>query len=552
MDQDINAQDDLLAILEEGRDLFIERPRCEERLIHYARYVWPVVEPARPFVGGYVLESIAVHLEAVTFGHIKRLLINVPPGFTKSLMTNVFWPSWEWGPRNMPSMRYICAAYAQPLTIRDNTRCRNIVMSDRYRRFWGHRFAIDKESVIKFGNNQTGWKFATSVTGIGTGERGDRFIIDDPNNPLESESETVRETTKLWFTEVVPDRLNDQAESAIVIIQQRVHEEDVSGIALTRDMGYTHLMIPMEYVPRRYVNAYTTEGIIESFFDDDVDLVDPENVFWEDHRYDEGELAWPERISAKAYEQLKKDKTDYAIASQYQQSPEPRGGAILKRHYWQDWQEDHWPPFETVLASLDCAFTEDTDNDPSAMTIWGLFRDINGHPQVMLMYSWAEYLEFHALVKKVYDICTKGDGRIIDTPVRFAVDQLLIENKASGISVKQELARLLQTNPRFGVDLIDPKKGGDKVARANSVEYMFQQGMVWAPTSRKFASDVIDQCAIFPRGAHDDLVDTVTQLLRYLRDRNFLVTKQETLVERFGAAQYRSRPQPLYPGMRAW
>ncbi len=228
-----------------------ESQRYENSLIDFSEYVWPVVEPAIPFVKGWAIEAIAEHLEAVTFGQIRRLLINVPPGFTKSLLTDVFWPAWEWGPRNMPTLRYMCAAYSNHLTERDNMRCRNIVISDRYKRLWGNRFKISNEQFtkIKFANDRTGWKLATSVGGIGTGERADRVIIDDPNNPMEMESEAFRNTTNMWFTEVIPDRLNNPRESAIVIIQQRTHEDDVSGIALSREMGYTHLMSPWNTIP---------------------------------------------------------------------------------------------------------------------------------------------------------------------------------------------------------------------------------------------------------------------------------------------------------------
>src|SRR5262249_33742155 len=151
--------------------------------------------------------------------HIRRLLINVPPGFTKSTLVGVMWPAWEWGPRDMPATRYICASYSEHLSVRDNMRCKNIVMSDRYQSLWKDRFAIapDLMSKIKFGNTKTGWKLATSVGGVGVGERADRFIIDDPHNTMDMESEAARETTKMWFTEVVPDRLNNQETSAIVV-----------------------------------------------------------------------------------------------------------------------------------------------------------------------------------------------------------------------------------------------------------------------------------------------------------------------------------------------
>src|SRR4051812_23813229 len=227
---------------------------AEGRLIDFIRLMWPAVEPMRPFVNGWVIEAICEHLEAVTSGEIQRLLFNVPPGTLKSLATNVFWPAWEWGPLDLPSTRYVTFSYAQNLTLRDNIRFRQVVMSDLYRRLWGERFgpSADQFNIIKVANDKTGWKFASSAGGTGTGERGDRVIIDDPNNVKEAESEKIRSSTNTWFLEVLPSRLNDLDEGAIVVIQQRTHEDDVSGTILTNGLGYEDLCIPMEYEGGRH------------------------------------------------------------------------------------------------------------------------------------------------------------------------------------------------------------------------------------------------------------------------------------------------------------
>lgn len=536
-----------------------ERGHYEGSLIEFANYVWPVVEPAIPFVRGWAIEAIAEHLEAVTYGHIRRLLINVPPGFTKSLMTDVFWPAWEWGPRNVPWLRYMCASYSNHLTERDNMRCRNIVISDRYKKLWGNRFRISNEQFtkVKFANDKTGWKLATSVGGIGTGERADRVIIDDPNNPLEMESEAIRDHVNMWFTEIIPDRLNNPSESAIVVIQQRTHEDDVSGTAITRDMGYTHLMIPMEHDIARH--CVTVIGF---------DRETGEDSYWEDPRDKEGELAWPERFPQEISDKLQKDKGPYAWAGQYQQSPEPRGGAIIKRDFWQLWKEEKFPNFEFIIASLDTAFTEKEENDPSAMTVWGLFhedevvdagtevlwmerdkmsqvaRPREGRPKIMLIWAWQERLQFHDLFQKVLDTCTvdktRKDG--------FKVDRLLIESKASGQSIGQELYRLVRGTGQFGIDLIDPKRYGDKIARVQSIQHLFADGMIYAP-DRAYADMVINQCAVFPRGSHDDLVDSTSQALRYMRDQGFALRRAEHRIAAEEELRYTSPSsnQPLYP-----
>lgn len=513
-----------------------EAEKYENSLIDFAEYVWPVVEPAIPFIRGWAIEAIAEHLQAVTHGHIRRLLMNVPPGFTKSLFTDVFWPAWEWGPRNMPWLRYVCASYSNHLTERDNMRCRNIVISDRYKRMWGPRFKISNEQFtkVKFANDQTGWKLATSVAGIGVGERGDRFIIDDPNNTMDMESEAIRDNTNMWFTEVVPDRLNNPRESAIVVIQQRLHEDDVSGIALSREMGYTHLMIPMEYDSSRH--CVTVLGLDE----------DKNEISWEDPRTEDGQLAWPERFTDEVCEGLKRDKGPYAWAGQYQQSPEPRGGSIIKRAFWQLWKEDRYPSFEFILASLDTAFTEKQENDASALTIWGVFRDSNQNPKIMLIWAWQGRLEFYELLQKVIDTCTIG-MKPKEGP-QFNVDRLLIESKANGLSVGHELHRQFRGTGKFGIDLINPTKYGDKVARVQSIQHLFADEMIYAP-DRAFADMVIDQCAVFPKGSRDDLVDSTSQALRFLRDSGFALKREEQSLVLEEEMRYKSPSdnRPLYP-----
>lgn len=541
-----------------------ERERCEKSLMAFSEYVWPVVEPAIPFVRGWVLEAIAEHLEAVAFGQIRRLLINVPPGFTKSLMTDVFFPAWLWGPLNRPHTRFLCAAYSEHLTVRDNMRCRSIIVSDRYQKMWKNRFSVstDQFTKIKFANDKTGWKLATSVGGIGTGERADIVIVDDPNNPMEMESEAVRNTTKMWFTEILPDRLNNQSLSSIIVIQQRTHQEDVSGIALTREMGYTHLMIPM-----RHDRTHHCVSLIKN--------KDGDIPFWEDPRSEEGELAWPERFPPYICDELERDKGPYAWTGQYQQLPSPRGGSIIKEDYWQVWRESVFPNLEYIVASLDSAYTEKETNDPSALTIWGVFREqgeevessdilwqprrgqvlapVDGRPKIMLMWAWEDWLSLDELVERVVGCCIRGAKSRWGDP-SFPVDRLLIESKSSGISVYQEMLRLVRGRGNLGVELVDPKKYGDKSARLHGVQHIFADGMVYAPVDpdtgldKKYANLVIDQCAIFPNGARDDLVDSTSMAIRWLRDMGFALRREENALAAEEEMRYISPSSvlPLY------
>ena len=287
------------------RDL-IDAELCRRSVLHFARTFWPILEPGRKLITGWPIEAIAEHLEAVTRGEIRKLLITVPPGSMKSLMTRAFWPTWSW--ISGPSTRYIGASYAEALAARDNRRAKMVVESPLYQRLFPHvRLAADQAQKVNFANTETGSMMATSVKGRATGERGDVFVIDDPHNVLEAESEAIRGETLQWFREVVPSRVNDLDHSAFVCIMQRVHHEDVAAAAI--EQGYEHLLIPMHYDALR---SRTT------------------SIGWTDPRREEGELMWPERFSQRAVDDLVKTLGPYASSAQLEQRPTPREGGLFK------------------------------------------------------------------------------------------------------------------------------------------------------------------------------------------------------------------------------
>ncbi len=480
-------------------------------LLAFVRHFWRVLEPERELVEGWPLEALCRHLEAVTRGDVKKLLANVPPGFCKSLLVNVFWPAWEWGPAGLPHLRHLSFSYAAHLTERDNRRFLTLLLSKPYQELWGDKFKLIKVGETLVSNDKMGWKLATSFGGVATGERADRVVLDDPHSVKEAESEVVRTNTVTWFRESMANRLNDLRESAVVVIMQRVHEGDVSGEILEAGLPYVHLMIPMEYDGSRHCST---------------------EIGWSDPREDDGELAWPERFPSEELDQFR--SRPFMWAGQYQQTPEPRGGAIFKRDDWQTWEskDGKFPQFDFLVASLDTAYETKQENDYSALTIWGTFRDIMDQPCIMLVSAWRERLELNPLVVKVAASCK-----------RFKVDRLLIEAKASGHSVAQEIRRL-HGREDWAVHIVNPQ--GDKVARAHAVQHLFAQGLIFAP-DRDWADMVISEMAMFPKGTHDDLVDSSTQALKHLRDLGLAVRREEVKAERDDEARYR-RPMPaLYP-----
>jgi predicted phage terminase large subunit-like protein len=524
-------------------------------LIAFVRHFWHVLEPETKFVDGWSMWAICEHLEGVTFGEITRLLINVPPGFCKSMLVDVFWPAWEWGPMDRAHHRYVCFSYAASLTERDNGRFRDLVTSADFQKLWGDRVVIQKKGETKVSNEgKRGWKLASSVGGVGTGERGDRVILDDPHNVKEVESELVRTETVRWFRESMSNRLNDSERSAIVIIMQRVHEDDISGAILTLELNYEHVMIPMEYDVTRQV--------------DEAGQPCKTSIGWYDPRYDpdapeqaDGTLAWPERFPALSVARTKEEVGPYAWAGQYQQMPTPRGGGIFKRAWWQpyDSPDGKFPVMDYIVASLDSAFTAKQTNNPSALVVLGMFTTKNGDRAVMLVDAWRKHLQMHGDTPERLrneperDYLRRAQERwglvewIAHTCRRCKVNTLLIEAKASGLSAAQELRRL---HGREGWAIIECNPKGDKMARALAAQPILAQGKIWAP-DRAWADLVITEMSLFPHGKFDDFTDAMSQAIKFLRDSGILETSLEEKQRRDEEAreQYskiRSRAN-LYP-----
>jgi len=509
----------------------------EDSLYEFLKAGWRHIDPA-VFVGGWHLAAIAEHLEAVTRGHIKRLLINVPPRMSKSSMVSVAWPAWTWlqKPDSYlagPEVQFLYASYAESLAVRDSIKTRRLIESPWYQRFWGDRFQLveDQNTKIKFENTYKGYRFCTSVGGTVTGEGGAVLAIDDAHKADEVESELVRRSVIDWYDEVFSTRMNDPKQGAIVVIGQRVHEDDISGHLMEK--GFTQLVIPMEYEEDRH--CVTVLGIDE----------EGKTVKWEDPRTKEGEMLCEGRYGVEELAEQK--KKPFVWAGQFQQRPAPKGGSIIKREYWRLWEEPRFPQFEYLMASLDTAYTEKQENDPSALTIWGLFRDKANNPKIMLVWSWRDWLEFPSLCQKIIDICTV-DRRVGLSHPRFPVDRIIVEAKASGYSIVQELSSMLRH--KIPVDAINPGGKGrfamDKTARLYSVQHLFADGMIYAP-DRQFAENVIRECEVFPKGSHDDLVDTVSMGLRYFRDAGFALMREEYSREFVDDLMLKSRQGALYP-----
>jgi predicted phage terminase large subunit-like protein len=475
------------------------RRNASASLYEFVRQAWHVVEPGVPFVPSWHIEVMCEHLEAVTAGDIRRLLINIPPRHSKSIIVSVMWPMWEW--LSAPHHKYLCASYSSTLSIRDNLSARRLIQSPWYQQRWGHMFylADDQNAKQRFENDKTGYRIATSVGGTATGEGGSRLILDDPHSAKDAQSEAIRESTIEWFNMVWSSRLNDPKRDAMVTVMQRLHELDVSGLILEQK-GWEHVCIPAEW------DGKSRRSVLGAY--------DPRKV--------KGELICPERFGEDEITSLKQSLGVYGTAGQLQQDPTPADGGILNTTCFELWPADKGlPPFEYILQSYDCAFTEHTTGDPTACSVWAVFTH-SGVRNAMLIDAWDEHLSYPDLrTRAIKDWQTEYGGMTKDSPYSRAKrpDRVLVEAKASGQSLLQDF-RLAKV-PAIGYN----PGNASKVSRAHQAAPTLELGLLWVPESKKnpgqpvsWASAFLKQLAKFPVAEHDDYVDTFTQAIIYLKN----------------------------------
>lgn len=502
-----------------------DRRAAQRSLMEFTRQSFGIIEPGQEFCDNWHLHVIAEHLEAVTSGDIRNLVINIPPGCMKSILTSVAWPAWEWA--NDSTIRVMSASYGVDLAIRDASKTRDIITSEWYRERWC-------DVVIKPGEDQKtkyaltggGWRMATSVGGRATGEHPDRKIVDDPHNAKQAESDAERESALTWFDRTLSTRGQSRGASTVVVMQ-RLHERDVTGHIIADLTGYTHLNIPMEF-----------DGVKRKTF---LGAYDP--------RTKKGELLWPEMFNEDSVTELKQLLGTYGSSGQLAQSPSPVGGGMIKTDFFRLWPvKDGLPAFEYILQSYDTAFTEKTTGDPTGCEVWAVFT-YKGEHNAMLIDCWDEHLSYPELRTRVIkDWTTEYGGTSKYTPFAKAKrpDRILVEAKASGQSLLQDLrlARVPAVGYNPGLS--------DKVSRAHQASPTLELGKLWIPESGKnpghhvsWADGFIKQLSKFPVAEHDEYVDCWSQAIIYMKNEGWFELpkakeidepkqKQKTLVNPYG------------------
>lgn len=466
-------------------------------LYEFVRLAWSEVEPA-PFVDSPHIRLVCAHLEAVSRGECLRLVINIPPGCSKSLLTGVFWPAWDWT-RHNPGRKWMAISFDQALTWRDADRLRRLVASPWYQERFGHkathnleRYRLQAVGIDGFGDREGvqrrqgrqssavgriwttggGMRLSTMVGGRATGWHADIQVLDDPTKPkdVQAGGETARkalERTRLTWRSTFSTRKANPKSFARVIVMQRLHSDDLSATAEAE--GYTVLRLPMEYNPKRHCKT----------------------PWGEDWRTDPGELLAPDRFDAITVAEGRRDLGPRDAAAQYDQDPTPDAGTVFARD-WLTRRHNGVPAGGVWFMSVDCTFKGTDTADFVVAQVWA-----RKGPNFYLADQTRARMGFAATVQAVCDLRAKWKQ----------VRAILVEEAANGAAVIETLQKTIP-----GVIAVKPQ--GGKEARANAVTPALAAGQVFLPDA-EWTADLVDELTKFPLGANDDQVDALTQALAY-------------------------------------
>tara|TARA_R100001443_G_scaffold31594_2_gene45746 strand:- start:352 stop:1824 length:1473 start_codon:yes stop_codon:yes gene_type:complete len=432
--------------------------KIKNDFLTFVKHMWP------DFVEGSHHKTIAEKFNKLLRGTSNRLIINMPPRHTKSEFASFFLPAWMIG--NNPKLKIIQATHTAELAVRFGRKTKHLMDSDEYKELFNTRLMEDSKAAGRWETAQGGEYFAVGVQGAVTGRGADLLIIDDPHSEQDAYSPTAFERTYEWYTSGPRQRL--QPGGKIVIVMTRWSTKDLTAEVIKASSG--------EKADKWEVIEFP--AIMPS-----------------------GNPVWPEYWKL---DDLLATKASAGISkwnAQYMQNPTAEEGAIIKREWWKNWEKDSMPLLEHVIQSYDTAFLKKETADYSAITTWGIFRENDDKPQsLILLDAIKERLEFPELRRKAkeqYDY--------------WQPETVLVEAKASGLPLTYELRQM-------GIPVVNftPSKGNDKHSRVNAVAPLFESGQVWAPCDKEFAQEVIEECAAFPHGDNDDLVDSMTQaVLRF-------------------------------------
>jgi len=442
-----------------------DKEKCSDHFLDFVKLVWP------EFIEGRHHRVIAKKFEQVATGELKRLIINMPPRHTKSEFASYLFPAWLIGQK--PDLKIIQTTHTGELAVRFGRKMRNLVDSSEYGSvFPNTKLRADTKAAGRWETNKGGEYYAAGVGGAITGRGADLLIIDDPHSEQDALSPTAMENAYEWFTSGPRQRL--QPGGAIILVMTRWSVKDLTG---------------------QLIKAQANDSMSDQWEVIEFPAIMP----------DENSV-WPEYWNVKELHGIKASLSVSKWNAQWMQNPTAEEGSLIKREWWKRWTQKSVPGLDYIIQSYDTAYSKKETADYSAITTWGVFSPEEGLAQnIILLDSLKGRWEFPELKRVAYDQFE-----------HWKPDNIVIEAKASGLPLTYELRQM-------GIPVVNytPTRGNDKVTRVNAVAPIVESGMVWAP-EKSFADELIEECAAFPFGDHDDLVDSTVQALLRFRQGGFI------------------------------
>ena len=436
--------------------------------LSFVKHVWP------EFIEGSHHKIIADKFNKIAEGKIKRMIINMPPRHTKSEFASNMLPAWMIGRK--PDLKIIQTTHTTELAVRFGRKAKTLIDSPEYQEIFKTRLREDSQAAGKWETEQGGEYYAAGVGSAITGRGADLLIIDDPHSEQDALNADALEKAYEWYTSGPRQRL--QPGGTIVVVMTRWSLKDLTGA----------LIKAQKEVKSDQWEVIEFPAIMPS-----------------------GEPVWPQYWKLDELEKVQASLSIPKWNAQWMQNPTSEAGAIIKKEWWRVWDDEEIPPLKHVIQSYDTAFLKKQTADYSAITTWGVFYpEEDGAANLILLDSLKGRFELPELRREAlqqYDY--------------WKPETVVIESKAAGLPLTAELRQM-------GIPVVNftPSKGNDKHARVNSVAPLFESGVIWAP-DKKFAEEVIEECAAFPYGDHDDLVDSMTQAVMRFRQGGFVMHPED-------------------------
>ena len=448
----------------EKRDIY------QQNFIDFVKHVWPA------FIEGKHHKTYAEKLQNVADGKSTRLIVNMPPRHTKSEFASYLFPSWLMGRK--PTSKIIQATHTSELAVGFGRKVKNLIDSPEFSDIFPDvSLATDAKASGRWSTNKGGEYYAVGVGGALAGRGADLLIIDDPVSEQDALSPSALDSIYEWYTSGPRQRL--QPGGSIIIVMTRWSVRDLTAKVLKKQ----------------------AEGGADQW-----EVVEFPAIFPETDN-----VLWPEYWKKEELEAVRSSIPIGKWNAQYLQNPTAEEGAIIKREWWNIWENNDPPHVSYIIQSYDTAYSKSERADFSAITTWGIFSPEDGEAEAIILLDaqrgrW-DFPELKEVAQKLYR--------------EYDPDMVLIEQKATGTPLTHELRRM-----GIPVTPFTPSRGADKFTRMNSCAPVFESGMVWRPDTR-FADEVVEECAAFPNGENDDLADSMTQAILRFRQGGFIVTPSD-------------------------